>query len=166
MKKELLVFFNCVVLHTTLNTFYYDPVEEALQKNQPERLVRFLLSKNLIISAESKKQYLERVGFLVHKIQQDLETSVTFKELIGCAKGLLFTACGLLSLVIAYFVLYARSNLREDRVSFVIGLSGTVLTTLGIKQWYAIVTKQERFAEYCKALALQELLERLPVAAQ
>ncbi len=51
--------------------FYAHPLEEALHKNQPEKLFAYLSQKG-ILSAKEKKRYLEQAHILVNTLSLNL----------------------------------------------------------------------------------------------
>jgi hypothetical protein len=161
MCKKFVLLVYCVVVPSALYGFYYDPMQEALKKNQPERVLAFIESRGAV-SEEMKKRYLDYTQRMVAHIRKGLENSLSMKEGVECLKGIALASCGVVSLVMAHLIYKAHSDLEQGRVSLGVGLGGSVLTALGVWHCYKALMKHNRYLEYGKALALQVLVGEMP----
>lgn len=141
--------------------FFPNGIEIALFKNEPVYLATYLAhNKNLPL--KEKKRYLKEVKLLIIKHTHNLEPFFATQDVLPLLRGLGLIASGLLSMTMAYLINHSRSSLRTERVGFVVSVGGGMLTVFGLREIYRSFTKHYRFLEYYKALALKDLLEKIP----
>lgn len=71
MNYRLFAFISVLVFHSLNFGFYFHPLEEALHKNQPEKVFTYLSQKG-VLSNQEKKRYLEQAHILVNTLSINL----------------------------------------------------------------------------------------------